>query len=107
MESETRSFDYKKGITAEEARRKREDGLLSLRKTNRMEALAKRRQMPAAAGSLQAESLDVVGEHDLEKMIEILRSNDENAVYNAAIAVRKIVSNSFSILFLKFFNAFF
>ncbi len=58
--SEARLKNFKKGIDGDEARRKREEVTIELRKNKREEMVAKRRQAPAGvenAGGLAANSL--------------------------------------------------
>jgi len=109
-----RQKGFKKAVDAEEARRKREDAAVQLRKQTKEEALFKKRGVNNEMGAIQAPSpfevppagagnTNMYGmveepnpnaqqlEH-MPAMVAALQSNDPDAVYNATQQFRKLLS---------------
>lgn len=84
-----RKNEFKKGINAEDARRKRDDDSTQIRKQKRRDKLAKRR-LSAPSSLINAK---VSSDLDKEKL-QMLYSQDPNVVLNALIYLRKFVSQS-------------
>jgi|Transcript_24490 HEAT repeat protein len=90
-----RKKDFKKGIDSEDARRKREDAAVQLRKQVREEALEKKR-MTSDAPNVNANGMAMLGEGDTENQIIALASrvNSQNAdeQFQAVQQLRKCLS---------------
>lgn len=99
-----RQKNFKKGIDADDARRKREDAAVQLRKQAKEEALQKKRltdeaaadPIAAAAASIQngAAWLQRVGlqQHNLQELVEGVASQDPAKQFAATQHFRKILS---------------
>jgi len=91
---------FKKGLDAEDARRKREDFAISLGKNRRDEQMQKRRQLAegriAAADEMEGQAegqVDMRAElAQLPAMLAALRSADPAQQYQAVCAFRKLLS---------------
>ncbi|MES1920163.1 hypothetical protein MHBO_001869 [Bonamia ostreae] len=83
--------DYKKGLNAEESRRRRQDGLLELRHTQRRELMTKRRQLGAAA-RLDEQSVSV---DDINRFKKGIMDNNPKTQYECTLCLRKIISKRF------------
>eukprot|EP00929_Paragymnodinium_shiwhaense_P012816 TRINITY_DN120709_c0_g1_i1.p2 TRINITY_DN120709_c0_g1~~TRINITY_DN120709_c0_g1_i1.p2 ORF type:complete len:538 (+),score=181.48 TRINITY_DN120709_c0_g1_i1:69-1682(+) len=100
-----RQKNFKKGVDADDARRKREDAAVQLRKQAKEEALQKKRltdeaaadPIAAAAAAVQngaATWLTRVGlaQHNLQELVEGVASNDQAKHFTATQHFRKILS---------------
>jgi importin subunit alpha-1 len=107
-----RQKGFKKAVDAEEAKKKREDAQVQLRKQEKEEALFKKRgvndvpsaaganpfQVPAAGSDENAMGTDIVPQQHSQQleqmpaMVAALQSNDPEAVYNATQQFRRMLS---------------
>jgi len=88
-----RRAEYKKGLSSEDARRKREDTLNSIRKQKHLEQLEKRRNRTTAASSAQNnEPATQAGLEDLPQMVQDVMSPDPIRQLNATIQFRRLLS---------------
>jgi len=96
-----RKKGFKKAIDADEARRKREDNMIQIRKDKREEAMMKKRR-DGATGSVASDSTAMTGSPgggsvqsklaQLPQMLEALKNPDPNVQLEATIAFRKLLS---------------
>lgn len=91
---QARQAEFKRGIDGDDARRGRDENLLSLRKNKREDKLAKRRQGPAAQEpALHATATrSVVGTQDLQSWVAKLSANNFEEVFEATVHFRKLLS---------------
>jgi len=101
-----RQKNFKKGVDADEARRKREDAAVQLRKQKYEEMLQKKRQTgdaPAPGGLMSEPQMQDGGQmavstnsnfpaDQMPTLLQALRSNDPNAQFQATQQFRKILS---------------
>lgn len=95
---EARQADFKRGIDGDDARRGRDEGLLSIRKNKREDKLAKRRgpvvaesgpnAVPGAAAALMTASAP----QDMQNWVAKLHGNTYEDVFAATVHFRKILS---------------
>lgn len=99
--AESRKKGFKKAIDADEARRKREDNMIQIRKDKREEAMLKKRR-DGAGGHVFSDSTALSGSPSggsvqaklaqLPQMLDALKSADPNMQIEATIAFRKLLS---------------
>lgn len=92
-----RKKDFKKGIDADDARRKREDNIIELRKAKRDEQLQKRRQVNAGPSyAMEDSTARPMGAHkqldELPAMVQGLYSANPQEQYEATQRFRKLLS---------------
>ena len=91
-----RRKDYKKGIDLEDARRKRDDVSIQIRKQIRQEQLLKRRNMGAVGRQeTQVKEIDFATQQKLQNLPEWLQqinSNDPNLQLESTTQFRKLLS---------------
>jgi importin subunit alpha-1 len=92
---ESRQADFKRGIDGDDARRGRDEGLLSIRKNKREDKLAKRRG-PVVAESETAFTPAAVAAastpNDMKAWIAKLFGNTYEDVFSATVHFRKLLS---------------
>jgi len=102
----SRQKDFKKGVDADEARRKREDAAVQLRKQTKDEALFKKRMVNEGEFSAEACGADAGDERGMDtagqatsqvageivRLKQLLMSNDPEAVLSATQQYRKLLS---------------
>jgi hypothetical protein len=92
-----RQKNFKKGVDADDARRKREDAAVQLRKQTREEALEKKRATDAGAPLPEADGMMGGGATasaypQIPGLTQMLASEDPNVQFNATQQFRKILS---------------
>lgn len=95
QKQEQRKKDFKKGIDSEEARKKREDTNVSIRKSKREESLQKKRNISAVVPALGGKTVDVTLQQkleDLPNLVAGVMSNDTNAQLECTTSFRKLLS---------------
>ncbi|KAL5580371.1 hypothetical protein UlMin_012813 [Ulmus minor] len=98
--TEARKKSYKTGVDADEARRRREDNLVEIRKNKREDSLLKKRRDGLVLPSQQEQSIDgsqnaAVLEKRLESipvMVQAIWSDDPNSQLEATTQFRKLLS---------------
>lgn len=95
QKQEQRKKDFKKGIDSEEARKKREDTNVSIRKSKREESLQKKRNISAVVPPLGGKTIDATLQQkleDLPNLVAGLMSNEPNAQLECTTSFRKLLS---------------
>jgi len=80
-----RKTEFKKGIEQSEARKKREENTVQIRKKNREQSFQKRRNVSSTDETL------LVANH-LHALVEMVKTNDLQVVIEATTAIRKLLS---------------
>mmetsp|Transcript_109228 Transcript_109228/g.308084 ORF Transcript_109228/g.308084 Transcript_109228/m.308084 type:complete len:530 (-) Transcript_109228:134-1723(-) len=99
----SRQKDFKKGVDADEARRKREDATVQLRKQTRDEALMKKRMVNEGEAPAQpcgaegdAHGMDTAAQGgpptEITELKQLVTSTDAEAVFSATQRFRKLLS---------------
>ena len=87
---DTRRRDFKKTLQASDARKKREDVTIALRKNKRDDAVAKRRNIVTASAAVGEEAVDPAL---LPQMVQLLyETNDVQRLFEATSSIRKMLS---------------
>eukprot|EP01126_Amoeba_proteus_P047924 TRINITY_DN550_c0_g1_i3.p1 TRINITY_DN550_c0_g1~~TRINITY_DN550_c0_g1_i3.p1 ORF type:complete len:516 (+),score=83.97 TRINITY_DN550_c0_g1_i3:80-1627(+) len=84
---ETRRRDFKKGIEGSDARKKREETAMKIRKEKRIESFQKRRNVTNVAESFTDENSP-----ELQNLIEMMKRQDPSEHLEATTKIRKLLS---------------
>ncbi|KAF8039310.1 hypothetical protein BT93_B1752 [Corymbia citriodora subsp. variegata] len=90
--SSTRRNGYKKGVSGDDARRKREEELVQIRKDKRRDNLKKRRNWSLLNDNAHFHHLQAKLEH-LPLMVQAVLSGDSSWQLEATTLIRKLLSN--------------
>lgn len=92
QKQEQRKKDFKKGIDSEEARKKREETSVSIRKTKREESLLKKRNVSAVTDKKVVDATIAQKLEELPNLVAAVSSNDPAAQVDATTQFRKLLS---------------
>jgi len=92
QKQEQRKKEYKKGIDSDEARKKREETSVSIRKYKREESLLKKRNVTAVSDKKVIDASIAQKLKDLPHLVTAVASNDPAAQLDATTQFRKLLS---------------